>query len=163
MKNTAIYLALAAATCLAACTTTGTGGGELSSSGSQNQQPVTFSWTSTDGGITGTMSAQLPGASYQGHFFQITQETRADTLAPLWGRWPYGWSDWAYGGPPGMAPYPTFITHYSGHVVATLESGNQYMRCRFQMSQPSRGMSGGGEGECQLNNGSTVRANFAPR
>ena len=163
MKNTAIRLTLAAMACLcAACTSTGTGSGELSNASGQNQQPVTFTWTSTDGGITGSMTAQLPGATYQGRFFQITQETRAETLAPLWGRWPMGWSDWPYG--PGLAPFPeSFITHYSGRVVATLEAGDQYMRCRFQLSQPSRGMAGGGEGECQLSRGGTVRANFAPR
>jgi hypothetical protein len=63
-----------------------------------------------------------------------------------------------------MAPYPTvqFITHYSGKVVATLDApGNQRMRCRFHLVEPSRGMGGGGEGECQLSDGRLVRAVFA--
>ena len=158
MKHTAIYVALLAAS-LSACTTTGTGGGQLSGAGGQPAQSVAFSWTSNDGGISGTMTAQMPDATYQGRFFQITRETRVETLTPLWGRWPYGWSDWRYGGP-GLGD--SFVTHYSGRVVATLESGSQYMRCRFQLSQPSRGMAGGGEGECQLNGGSTVHATFAP-
>jgi hypothetical protein len=162
MKNLGNHLALAAMACLCvACTTSGTGGGELVSPSGQ-QRPVTFTWTSNDGGITGTMTAQLPDGTYQGRFFQITQETRLETLGPLWERWPYGWSDWPYG--IGMAPYPdSFMTHYSGKVVATLQSGDKYMRCRFQLIQPSRGMAGGGEGECQLSQGGTIRANFAPR
>jgi hypothetical protein len=60
-------------------------------------------------------------------------------------------------------PYPMmqFITHYSGKVVTTLAaSGDQRMRCRFHLAAPARGMSGGGEGECQLNDGRVVRVEF---
>ena len=148
---------------LAACTTTGTGGGQVASSGAQ-EQPVAFSWTSTDGGITGSMTAVLPGQTFQGRFFQITQQTRSEVLAPLWVHWRHGWHDWPYWGHPFGAPYPStqFITHYSGKVVATLEStGNQRMRCRFHMVDPVRGMSGGGDGQCQLSDGRTVRASFS--
>jgi hypothetical protein len=63
-----------------------------------------------------------------------------------------------------MATSPdAFVMHYSGKVVATLQSGDKHMRCRFQLTQPSRGMGGGGEGECQLGQGGIIRANFAPR
>lgn len=61
-------------------------------------------------------------------------------------------------------PYPTtrFITHYTGRVVAILDSPDkQHMRCRFRLVVPARGMAGGGEGECQLSEGGTVRAQFA--
>lgn len=147
---------------LAACTTTGTGGGQLSGTGAQDE-PVTFNWTSTDGGMSGSMVATLPGVTFQGRFFQITQQTRAEVLNPLWMHWHNGWNDWPYWGRPLASPYPTtqFITHYSGKVVATLESqGKQYMRCRFHLVDPTRGMSGGGEGECQLAEGRLVRAVF---
>ena len=45
---------------LAACTSTGGGGGHLSGAGGLDQ-PVTFSWTSKDGGLSGTLTAALPG------------------------------------------------------------------------------------------------------
>jgi hypothetical protein len=152
-------------TALSACTTTGTGGGQLSGAGAPDA-PVAFTWKSTDGGISGTMTASLPDAVYQGRFFQITQQTRAEVLNPLWLHWHSGWDDWPYWGRP-MAPmYPTtqFITYYSGKVVATLEAeGQQHMRCRFHLVEPARGMSGGGEGECQLSAGRLVRAVFVAK
>jgi hypothetical protein len=147
---------------LDACTSTGTGGGQLAASGGQ-QTPVVFSWKSNDGGISGTMTASLPDSAYQGRFFQITQHTRGEVLAPLWMHWRQGWYDWPYWGPYGVPAYPAtqFITYYSGKVVATLESeGKQAMRCRFHLVNPSQGMSGGGEGECQLADGRSINASF---
>ncbi|WP_394757214.1 hypothetical protein [Rhodoferax sp.] len=147
---------------LAGCTSTGFGGGQLLGTGTP-EEPVTFSWTSTDGGISGTMTAALPSLSYHGRFFQITQQTRGDVLMPLWTRWHRGWSDWPYWSGPVIPPYPAtqFITHYSGKVVATLEATDkQHMRCRFHLVEPARGMSGGGEGQCQLSDGRVLRAVF---
>jgi len=34
------------------------------------------------------------------------------------------------------------------------------MRCRLHMARPEQGMSGGGDGECQLQGGGVVRARF---
>lgn len=147
---------------LAACTTTGTGGGQLSGAGVP-EQPVTFTWKSTDGGISGTMTASLPDLNFHGRFYQITQQTRSEVLAPLWMHWDHGWYDWPYWNRSFPPPYPTtrFITYYSGKVVATLEAeGSQRMRCRFHLVDPARGMGGGGEGECQLSGGRIVRAEF---
>jgi hypothetical protein len=147
---------------LAGCTTVGVGAGHVSGAGAQDQS-ASFAWTSTDGGMSGTMTASLPGLTYQGRFFQITQQTRADLLAPLWTHWRNGWNDWPYWDSPMMGPYPAtrFITYYSGKVAATLESTDkQYMRCRFHLVEPARGMSGGGEGECQVSDGRTIRATF---
>ncbi len=150
---------------LAACTTTGTGGGQVAGPGGQSA-PVAFSWISQDGGMSGSMTATLAGTSYQGRFFQITQQTRAEVLMPLWSHWRRGWYDWPYWGDPMTSVYPAtqFITRYSGKVVATLAAGaDQNMRCRFHLVAPARGMSGGGEGECQMSDGRTVRADFAAR
>jgi len=147
---------------LQGCTSVGSGLGQLLETGA-SEHAVAFSWTSQDGGMSGTMTAALPDAMYQGRFFQITQQTRQETLGPLWSHWNHGWNDWPYWSGPLPPPYPTpqFITYYSGKVVATLAtSANQHMRCRFHLVQPSRGMSGGGEGQCQLTGGSVVRAVF---
>ena len=150
---------------LAACTTTGTGGGQLLGAGAPDE-PVAFNWTSMDGGMSGTISASVSGTTYQGRFFQIKQQTRVELLSPLWMRWRHGWYDWPYWGYPMGAPYPAtqFLTLYSGKVVATLEApAEQLMRCRFHLSEPAIGMSGGGEGECQLGGGRTVRAVFSTK
>jgi len=147
---------------LLGCTTVGTGLGQLQETGT-SEQAVAFSWTSQDGGMTGTMSAALPEATFQGRFFQISQQTRQDSLTPLWSHWNHGWNDWPYWSGPLPPTYlsPQFITYYSGKVVATLSTNaGQNMRCRFHLMVPSRGMTGGGEGHCQLSGGRIVRAVF---
>ncbi len=146
---------------LIACTTLGTGTG--TGTGEVDGAPVSFQWRSTDGGMSGTLTATLPELAFQGPFFQITRQTRVESLTPLWTHWRHGWGDWPYAGETyiPMVPGPQFITYYSGKVLATLEApGNQRMRCRFHLVTPSRGMGGGGEGECQLTGGRGVRAVF---
>ena len=139
-----------------ACTTMGTGTGSVS----PGSAPVAFSWTSKDGGNTGTMTASVDGADYTGPFLQATSAIRSDDVfEPMWYGWRRGWGDWRYYG----APYGTsFATHYSGKVLANLQGpGSARMRCRFVLNDPISGMSGGGQGTCQIAGGRTVDAVFA--
>jgi hypothetical protein len=139
----------------AGCATTGTGSGSTPS----GADPVTFSWNSPDS-ITGTINATLAGdRTYSGQFFQITKQTRVETLEPLWVGWHGGfgrvgaWRDWDAG--------PSFITHYSGRVVANLSAADgEHMRCKFQLAHPREGMAGGGRGQCQMPDGKTIDATF---
>lgn len=144
-----------AALALGACTTLGTGSGKLEPANT----PVSFSWTSKDGGITGTMSAALAGGdAFSGPFVQVTSTARTEILEPMWRGWRRGWGDWGYWGP---YPDTAFSTIYSGKVVANLTGANsQAMRCRFHLNSPTAGMIGGGQGECQFNGGRTVNAVF---
>lgn len=161
-------LALGAAL-LAGCASSGMGGGDIVRAGKPSQ-PVLFSWQSRDGAISGTMTATLPDATYQGRFMEITQQTVSDDLAPMWDAWPMGWSDWpmeggwAMGGMGmGMGGFDMtrFATVYSGRVIANLKdpSGRQ-MRCRLQLQQPDRGLGGGGDGECQVAGSPSFHASF---
>jgi hypothetical protein len=162
LRRTKLAAAAANALLLGACATAGMGGGELSRKGKVDE-PVLFSWTSTDGGISGTMVATLPDATYQGRFFQITQQTQRQIVSPLWDGWVEGWRDWPYWGWGSFGPYlwTEFATRYTGKVLANLKTtSGERMRCRFHMANPSRGMSGGGDGECQLQGGSIVHARF---
>lgn len=163
MKNTRLSASLLLALLtLMGCTSTGVGEGQLTSA-SAPEESVSFIWTSTDGGISGTMVASLPGQAFEGRFFQITQQTRGEALSPLWLHWHRGWYDWPYWSRHARPPITStqFITHYSGKVVATLAAPDQQrMRCRFHLVEPARGMPGGGEGECQLSGGRSVRASF---
>lgn len=154
----AIFAAAGASVLLVACTTIGTGTGSMRTGGTQ----VVFGWTSQDGGITGTMTASLPdGDAFSGPFVQLTSAARIDMLAPMWRGWLRGWGDWPYWGP---YPDTAFITRYSGKVVANLQGpGDLRMRCRFHLNSPPTGMRGGGQGECQLNDGDTVDAVFPHR
>lgn len=160
--RTPALMALALSMALGACTTTGMGGGELSRAGKADE-PVLFSWKSQDGGISGTMVATLPDATYQGRFFQITQQTQQQVVAPLWDGWTVGWRDWPYwgSGTGGVYEWTQFSTRYTGKVLANLQTdGGRRMRCRFHLARPAQGMGGGGDGECQLQSGGIVQARF---
>ncbi len=116
--------------------------------------------------MSGTMTATLSGQSWVGRFFQVTQQTRVDALMPLWQHWRPGWHDWPDSGVAWPLAFPDvhFVTHYSGKVLATLQAASgQHMRCRFRLVTPARGMAAGGEGQCQLDDGRQVRANFEPK
>jgi hypothetical protein len=66
-----------------------------------------------------------------------------------------GWDYW------GAYPSPDFVTHYSGRVVAHLAAPNgTHIRCQFRLMHPADGMNGGGIGQCQLPDGTTIDANF---
>ncbi|WP_404714336.1 hypothetical protein [Sphingomonas sp. MMS24-J13] len=105
------------------------------------------------------MTASLSnGETYQGPYFQITRETHADTLSPLWfgwegrGRW-RGWSGWG--------PDEITSTTYSPRVFANLQKpSGEHMRCRFTLARPGSGMAGGGQGRCQLADGTVIDTDF---
>ena len=140
---------------LGACTSMGVGSGSLR----PDNTPVAFSWTSQDGGTTGTMKATAGAAGeYTGPFVQVTSTVRTEVLEPMWRGWRRGWGDWRYFG---AFPDTAFSTVYSGKVVANLNgSSGQGMRCRFHLNDPAAGMKGGGQGECQFDGGRTVDAVF---
>jgi len=136
------------------CATMGTGTGTTAKGG----HPVTFSWRSTDT-VSGTMNATLSdGKTYSGQFFQITSNTTVDNLDPLWAGWGPGWrrGGWDY-----WDAGPEFVTHYSGKVVANLNTADgAHLRCTFRLVHPSDGMSGGGQGTCQSPDGINIEATF---
>jgi hypothetical protein len=135
---------LAAGLLLATCAhhVAGTGTGSVDA-----QTPVVFSWTSSDGGQTGNMSATVGARTYSGPFLQIRQQMHVEALGPLWNGWSPGWPDWGFWGP---VPRDQFATRYSGKVVANLVSPDgARLRCRFHLADPRSGMGGGGQGECQ--------------
>ena len=140
---------------LAGCATTGTGYGGVQTGG---REPVSFHWKSTDGGISGTMSATLsPGRSFSGQFTEMTTETHIDALDHMWHGWAPGWGAW------GPGPANGFVTSYSGRVLADLSDANgEHMGCRFRLADPPSGMSGGGSGECQVAGGEKIDATFPP-
>jgi hypothetical protein len=149
MKHSIVKLGLPLLAAIAAgCTSMGTGVGSTPS----GADPVSFSWKSSDS-VSGTMTATLSdGKTYSGQFFQITKDTTVNSVGPLWSGWSPGW---------GAAPSTSFITHYSGRVVANLGApGGEHMRCNFQLAHPSDGMTGGGRGQCQMPDGKTIDATF---
>lgn len=151
---------------LAGCTTSGVGTGQST----VGNIGATFTWNST-GSTRGNMVASLTnGQVFQGHYFQITQESRIDSYGPLWTGWGPGWTwgrgwggrswGWGWGGWGPWGPSPETITHYTGQVLANLQGPGGYMRCNFTLASPRSGMAGGGLGHCQLPTGTIIQAQF---
>jgi hypothetical protein len=138
----------------AGCTTMGTGYGSTA----VGTNPVRFDWKSSDG-LDGTMYATLSdGSVYAGAYFQVTDTTTDDTLGPLWDGWGPGWG---FGGWENWDTGSDFTTHYTGRIVANLvDPEGKHIRCKFRLVQPSSGMAGGGQGDCQLPDGKTIEASF---
>ena len=142
------------------CKSTGQGSGESST----GEVTASFNWEES-GPTSGTLQATVtrpnsPPEMYQGKFYQITKDTRVDTIGALWNPWYPGWHGWEFWGP---VPDISFIQHYTGRVVANLAGPNgQRMRCQFRLLRSSEGMKGGGQGQCQLASGQTIDAEFPP-
>ena len=139
----------------AGCSTMGTGYGTTAT----GTNPVRFNWKSSDD-VSGTMYATLTdGSVYVGSYFQITSNSTADSLVPLWDGWGPGWGfgEWNYWG-----TGEDFVTHYTGRVVANLaDPEGKHIRCKFQLVHPTNGMAGGGQGDCQLPDGKTIVTSFS--
>ena len=144
---------------LTGCETTagGTGSGNVRGS----QKPVAFTWQSEgdhSGDITATFNS---GRVFKGEYFQISSDTRVDRLDPLWDGWDTADrdGDWRYWEADSRSE---FIRKYRGRVLANMQAENgEFMRCRFTLRSPDRGMAGGGEGRCQLSESSReINAEF---
>lgn len=144
---------------MAGCKSVGSGTGESDN----GEVQVRFTWQQSDP-LSGTLTAMVSGKSgsetYQGTFYQITRNSRIETLGPLWHPWYPAWRGWPHWDP---VPEDSFITHYTGHVLANLAGPDgKRVRCEFQLLRADEGMKGGGEGRCQLPSGLTIRASFPP-
>jgi hypothetical protein len=136
--------------------------------------PVTMSWesvASTHGEMYTTLGPG--GEHFRGSYVEVTHQTDAARLTPIVGAWGPVWSGYGFGadpwywGAPGVAPvvgaayYTGFQTVYDGKVVATLFGNHSHsMRCRFTLDIPNQGLVGGGVGQCQVSDGSSIDAQF---
>jgi len=147
-QTTFLTCASLALLALTGCETTGGGTGSGNVRGSQ--RPVAFTWQSEgehSGDITATFNS---GRVFKGEYFQITRDTHLDNLDPLWDGWDSSdrHGDWRYWEADSRSQ---FVHAYRGRVLANLHADNgEYMRCRFTLRDPARGMAGGGAGRCQL-------------
>jgi len=157
--NKSIFIAISVLA-LAACETpngAGTGSGNVRGT----QKPVAFTWESDDsnsGDITATFGS---GRVFTGEYVQISRNIDSDNLDPLWDGWdrPRSKNAWRYWNADSRTE---FVRENTGRVLANLhDEKGEYMRCRFTLASPDRGMKGGGEGRCQLSDsGREINAEF---
>jgi hypothetical protein len=157
--NKTLLIAIAALA-LAACETpngAGTGSGNVRGT----QKPVAFTWQGDDsdsGDITATFGT---GRVFKGKYVQVSRDTRGDNLSPLWDGWdrPRSKNAWRYWNADSRSE---FVRENNGRVLANLHSDDgEFMRCRFTLISPQRGMAGGGEGRCQMSgSGREINAEF---
>jgi hypothetical protein len=157
--NKLIFTSLAVLA-LAACETpngAGTGSGNVRGT----QKPVAFTWESEgdkSGDITATFNS---GRVFTGEYVQISRDVRSESLDPLWNGWdrPRNANAWRYWS---ASSRSEFVRENTGRVLANLhDDKGEYMRCRFTLINPERGMKGGGEGRCQLSDsGKEINAEF---
>ncbi|HEY6124418.1 MAG TPA: hypothetical protein VIV63_07185 [Steroidobacteraceae bacterium] len=157
--NKSIFVAISVFA-LAACETpngAGTGSGNVRGT----QKPVAFTWESDDsnsGDITATFGS---GRVFTGEYVQISRDISEKNLDPLWDGWdrPRSKNEWRYWN---ASSRSEFVRENSGRVLANLhDAKGEYMRCRFTLANPERGMKGGGEGRCQLSDsGKEINAEF---
>jgi len=142
----------------AACSHSGAGEGTLevpaTSGGSVAKGPVSFTWQSKSDASNGAIQAKLPdGSDFKGTYLQMTSEATEDDYDMYYG----AWRDPVWGAPWYRGPEEGFVKQYSGRVVAHLQSDQgERMRCAFTLADPVSGMTGGGEGDCQISNKETV-------
>lgn len=177
LRTCALFASLAAS----ACTSTGTIEGRLTEAPASNvsaggdaappaptHEHVAFTWSSSDGALSGPIEATLPdGETFTGRYHEITTTTTVQGMGGVYGAWyggPWMGPRWYWGGAwPYYGSTDEFVTHYSGRVVALLHgSRDRDMRCRFELEDGARGMKGGGTGECQLSDGGRITSIFAP-
>jgi hypothetical protein len=173
-RTSIISLTLALLSLIAVgCKSKGKIEGQLSSSDEAATKPakaryerVVFKWESTDDGRSGTIRTELPdGEQFSGPFNEIVAGTEVTVYDDFRGSWyggPWTGRDWTWGGDwPYYSNSADYVAFYTGHVVALLEGDRgTNMRCRFSLDDPSRGIEGGGAGECQTSEGDRITAVF---
>ena len=119
---------------------------------------VVMSWEEGSGSNGGSISTTLAGGErFTGQFVRVTAGAGPEAFGPYYSAWGPVWGPaWGVGADPwgGDVTMVEWVQLYSGKVVATLfgDRGDS-MRCRFQLTDPEAGLSGGGVGQCQVSNG----------
>lgn len=135
--------------------------------------PATIAWrTPSPYGAFGRMVVTLPdGTGYAGEY-RLVGEQNPETAA-LWEPWRAGWPDWPLPWENGALPALTSVDdgdglrqRYQGLAIANLESpSGERLRCRFGLLEPTVGLAGGMNGDCQAENGAVpadLRAQSRP-
>jgi hypothetical protein len=117
----------------------------------------------SEGDDRGTIRMKLgdDGGTFEGTYVQVSSNTPAEVVQPIILVWAPTWMEQE----PVLHPDPWmegitgiagFVRHYDGKLVAALEGEQQTMRCRFELTDPEKGVRGGASGSCQLSGGGSI-------
>lgn len=118
--------------------------------------PVRMAWrTPSAYGAFGHVVIELPdGTLYRGDYRLVGEPD--EMTSALWRPWRTGWPDWPLPWEGEALPVTVSLDEgslqdrYRGIAIANLEAPNgQRMRCRFGLLQPTVGLAGGFDGDCQ--------------
>ncbi len=117
----------------------------------------------SEGDDRGTIRAKLGdgGEAFEGTYVQVSSDTPAEVVQPIILAWAPTWTahGWGVRRDPwmeGITGIAGFLRRYDGKIVAALEGEQQTMRCRFDLTDPEKGVRGGTAGSCQLSGGGTI-------
>ncbi len=131
------------------------------------KQKVIIGWEShshTTGNMTFTLGAG--GEHYVGSYLLIEKTASHVNVQPLYDVWDRNeFSEWTGSGAASWFEpawgISTWVEHYDGRVVVGLHGNrNGTARCHFTLTDTSHGLLGGGEGECQVDDGSHLDIRF---
>ncbi len=155
--RTASAVCVAALALFGGCATTGSASGRVTDRDG-DVVPARIGWsTPSPYGTHGRMVVTLPdGSGYIGDY-RLVGTPDAMTLS-LFEPWRVGWPDWPlpWEGaalPPDVAVSDdgALLERYRGLAIASLESpSGEHLRCRFGLLQPTIGLAGGVDGDCQV-------------
>jgi hypothetical protein len=153
--------------------------GDWSKPGKEGTEVIKLSYASNEN-VGGTINVTLgaDGEHFRGEFVRISKESQGKPIAGrVVSAWGTVWDDYS----PSKAEDPWLQnraassrsgeagpgwdfylrTHYSGRVIAFLSGNRDHtMRCRMELLNPAEGITGGGSGECQVSEGSTIKIRF---
>lgn len=145
-----------------ACQHAGRGMGELrapvpGTGALQTKGAVEFRWHSGSDASRGNIEALLPdGRRFAGTFVQPRSSQWYQDYDLYWGVWS---GPWGAAGPWYRGPRTGFTTRYGDKALALLQAPDgARMRCEFVLFRPDLGLSGGGQGDCQLSTNEEVFA-----
>jgi hypothetical protein len=133
--------------------------------GHSEEVPFSFEAQSANGGLLITTLGR-GGEHFRGSYTLVQKSTQGHLVTEVYNGWSAPeWDVWKNDGDghwtAEATSYGDFAHFYTGKVVAYMPGSKGHaMRCRFTLSEPSRGFLAGGSGECQTSDKSTVELRF---
>lgn len=154
-----LWTALGTTLCMALCTSCTTTGTAIARVADRQGEvvPARMAWrTPSAYGAFGELAVELPdGTVFRGPYRLVGEPD--DLTRAVWQPWRPGWPDWPLPWEGAALPVGVALDErslsdrYRGLAIASLASDDgERLRCRFGLLQPTVGLAGGVDGDCQV-------------